>query len=267
MAWNLVDGVHDGEPSERTVWVDGTPHHVERLAFADDLSTVGDLRCEPVAVRAHRERLLVLASEYEMPFGRFSGALPVAGRLREGWGVMERHRAPRVDRDWRVDRVRRVELAARVELGEAVQPGLFAEPRRLFVCTPSKLAAYEDCPRRYRFTYVDRPTPPRGHLGAQLARRCSVHTALRAWFDLPHPSGEPAAIPTLLKATWVREGYRDVEQERAAYRLALPGSGSTWRPSPRPTSPSAVERTVGARTATLALPAGSTGSTTSAANW
>ena len=63
-----------------------------RCAFADDLSAVGDLRCEPVAVRAHRERLLLLASEYEMPFGRFSGTLPHAGALREGWGVMERHR-------------------------------------------------------------------------------------------------------------------------------------------------------------------------------
>jgi hypothetical protein len=92
VAWNLVDGVHDGEPSERTVWIDGSPHPVPPLPFADDLSAVGDLRCEPVAVRAHRERLLMLASEYEMPFGRFSGALPVAGPLREGWGVMERHR-------------------------------------------------------------------------------------------------------------------------------------------------------------------------------
>jgi hypothetical protein len=92
VAWNLVDGVHDDvQASERTVWVDGTPHHVEPLPFADDLSSVGDLRCAPVAVRAHRERLLLVSSEYEMPFGRFSGSLPHAGPLREGWGVMERH--------------------------------------------------------------------------------------------------------------------------------------------------------------------------------
>ena len=92
VAWNLVDGVHDGpESSERTVWVDGTPHHVAPQPFAADLSAVGDLRCEAVAVRARRERLLVFASEYEQPFGRFTGALPHAGPLREGWGVMERH--------------------------------------------------------------------------------------------------------------------------------------------------------------------------------
>ena len=93
VAWNLVDGVHDSlHASERTVWVDGAPHHVEPLPFAPDLSGVGDLRCEAVAVRAHRQNRLVVASEYEMPFGRFSGALPHAGPLREGLGVMERHR-------------------------------------------------------------------------------------------------------------------------------------------------------------------------------
>jgi Protein of unknown function (DUF2804) len=92
VAWNLVDGVHDGvETSERTVWVDGTPHPVGPLPFADDLSSVGDLRADAVAVRARRERLLVFASEYEQPFARFSGSLPCAGNLREGWGVMERH--------------------------------------------------------------------------------------------------------------------------------------------------------------------------------
>jgi hypothetical protein len=92
VAWNLVDGVHDAlQASERTVWVDGEPHHVEPLTFADDLSGVGALRCEPVAVRRHAERYLVASSEYEMPFGRFSGALPHAGPLRDGWGVMERH--------------------------------------------------------------------------------------------------------------------------------------------------------------------------------
>ena len=42
------------------------------------------------------------------------------------------------------------------------QPGLFPEPARLFTCTPSKLVSYEECPRRYRFTYLDRPTPPKG---------------------------------------------------------------------------------------------------------
>jgi len=76
VAWNLVDGV---------------AHEVERQAFADGLAGVGGLRFQALAARARRERLGVFASDYEQPFGRFSGELPVAGPLREGWGVMERH--------------------------------------------------------------------------------------------------------------------------------------------------------------------------------
>ncbi len=35
----------------------------------------------------------IVSSRYEQPFGRFDGTLPGAGRLRHGWGVMERHEA------------------------------------------------------------------------------------------------------------------------------------------------------------------------------
>jgi Protein of unknown function (DUF2804) len=92
VAWNLVDGIHDAdEASERTVWVDGVPHEVPPVAFADDLSSVAGLRFSSEAVRARRENLVVLRSNYEQPFGTFAGELPVAGPLRAGWGVMERH--------------------------------------------------------------------------------------------------------------------------------------------------------------------------------
>jgi hypothetical protein len=92
VAWNLVAGVHDApEASERTVWVDGEPHEVGPVAFAPDLTAVGDLRFAAEATRAQRENLLVMRSDYEQPFGTFSGALPVAGPLRDGLGVMERH--------------------------------------------------------------------------------------------------------------------------------------------------------------------------------
>jgi hypothetical protein len=88
---NLVDGLHDRSPSERTVWIDGEPHEVAHQAFAG-LAGVGDLKFEAVATRAKRENYLLIASDYEQPFGTFSGSLPVAGPL-EGWGVMERHEA------------------------------------------------------------------------------------------------------------------------------------------------------------------------------
>jgi Domain of unknown function (DUF2804), C-terminal len=92
VAWNLVEGIHDGPAvSERTVWVAGVPHAVPPVTFAGDLSAVGDLRFDAEAVRASHDNLLLVRSDYEQPFGTFSGALPVAGPLREGWGVMERH--------------------------------------------------------------------------------------------------------------------------------------------------------------------------------
>jgi hypothetical protein len=91
VAWNLVEGMHDGSPSERCVWVDGEPHAVGPLAF-DGLDGVGDLRFSAVAKRAARESYVVLRSDYEQPFGSFAGELPVAGPVR-GRGVMERHEA------------------------------------------------------------------------------------------------------------------------------------------------------------------------------
>jgi hypothetical protein len=92
VTWNLVDGLHDGvEESERAVWIDGAPHHVPPQRF-HGLAGVGDLRFSAVATRARRENLLLFASDYEQPFGEFTGALPLAGRLERGYGVMERHR-------------------------------------------------------------------------------------------------------------------------------------------------------------------------------
>ena len=93
VAWNLCDGLHDAPvSSERTVWVDGLPREVPPQAF-DGLDGVGGLRFSASARRARRERLVIMSSEYEQPFGTFAGALPSGGALRAGHGVMERHRA------------------------------------------------------------------------------------------------------------------------------------------------------------------------------
>jgi RecB family exonuclease len=133
------------------------------------------------------------------------------------------------------------------------QPGLFDAPPRLFTCTPSKLGSYEDCPRRYRFTYVDRPSPPKGPPWAHNSLGASVHTALKNWYALPAQRRTPAALPGLLKATWVSEGYQDGEQERAAFRRAL-GWLETYLAEADPADePVGVERTVAARTSVLAL--------------
>lgn len=133
------------------------------------------------------------------------------------------------------------------------QLGFAGMPERLFVCTPSKLGAYADCPRRYRYTYVDRPSPPKGPPWAHNSLGASVHTALKNWYAVPTDRRAPESLPTLLKATWVREGYRDVEQERVIYRKAL-GWLETYVPGLDPQDePLGVERVVATKTGVLAF--------------
>jgi len=133
------------------------------------------------------------------------------------------------------------------------QLGFAGMPERLFVCTPSKLGAFADCPRRYRFAYVDRPAPPKGPPWAHNSLGASVHTAMKNWYALPVPRRERSALPTLLKATWVREGYRDVDQERVLYRHALTwldGYVETLDPQDEPLG---VERVVATKTGVIAF--------------
>ncbi len=126
-------------------------------------------------------------------------------------------------------------------------------PRRLFVCTPSKVSAYEDCPRRYRFSYVDRPSPPKGPPWAHNSLGASVHTALRGWYMLEPARRTKAAIGTLLRGAWVTDGYRDESQQRSAFRRALDWLDAYLVGIDPADEPVGVERTVAARTPTLAL--------------
>ncbi|MEU5549438.1 PD-(D/E)XK nuclease family protein [Micromonospora sp. NPDC047793] len=133
------------------------------------------------------------------------------------------------------------------------QLGFEGMPERLFVCTPSKLGAYADCPRRYRYSYVDRPAPPKGPPWAHNSLGASVHTALKNWYALPVDRRRPEVLPTLLKGTWVRDGYRDDAQERDVYRRAL-GWLETYVGGLDPADePLGVERVVATKTGVLAF--------------
>ncbi|MET0414837.1 MAG: PD-(D/E)XK nuclease family protein [Actinoplanes sp.] len=126
-------------------------------------------------------------------------------------------------------------------------------PERLFVCTPSKLGSFADCPRRYRYSYVDRPTPPKGAPWAHNSLGASVHTALKNWYALAADRRDRDALPALLKATWVREGYRDVDQERVVYRQALRWLDTYVGGLDPEDEPLGVERVVATKTAVLAF--------------
>jgi RecB family exonuclease len=92
------------------------------------------------------------------------------------------------------------------------QLDLAGMPKRLFSCTPSKLLTWLDCPRRFRFQYVDRPTPPRGPAWAHNSVGTSVHLALARLWDLPVPSRTPAEARRLLEEAWQTDGFADDDQ-------------------------------------------------------
>ncbi|MBV9097959.1 MAG: PD-(D/E)XK nuclease family protein [Frankiaceae bacterium] len=126
-------------------------------------------------------------------------------------------------------------------------------PARLFACTPSRLATWLDCPRRYKFVYVDRPQPAKGPPWAHNSVGASVHAALAAWWALPVERRTPTAAGALLRSKWIGLGFRDDEQaaqwrERAVAMV----SGYVERLDPYD-EPVGVERTVAMRTEALAF--------------
>jgi putative RecB family exonuclease len=90
-------------------------------------------------------------------------------------------------------------------------------PTPLVKVTPARLATWDDCRRRYRMTYLDRPTPPRGGAWAHATLGAVVHNALRALFELPAPRRGADRAASLVDTHWSSEGFRDDDQA-AEYR-------------------------------------------------
>lgn len=94
------------------------------------------------------------------------------------------------------------------------QLGLDFETPRLVRVTPSRLATWRDCRRRYRLTYLDRPAPPRGGAWAHNTLGAVVHLALRALYALPAERRTADTAAALVDRNWSGEGFRDTAQER-----------------------------------------------------
>ncbi|MDH2429844.1 PD-(D/E)XK nuclease family protein [Sphaerisporangium sp. TRM90804] len=126
-------------------------------------------------------------------------------------------------------------------------------PKRLYSCTPSRLNTWLDCPRRYRFTYLDRPAPKRGHSWAHNSLGASVHNALAAWWREPYDRRTPVMAALLVTKGWITEGYRDPEQSAlwlGRARAMVTDYTGTLDPSDEPVG---VERTVATRTPVIAV--------------
>lgn len=129
-------------------------------------------------------------------------------------------------------------------------PGM---PKPLFACTPSRLAAFEDCPRRYRMTYLDRPRPTKGAPWAHNSVGAAVHNALRAWWELPVVRRTVGSARQLIGACWLTEGFRDDEQAGQARERAVGWTEDYLAGLDPAAEPVGVERTVGMRTGALAF--------------
>lgn len=129
-------------------------------------------------------------------------------------------------------------------------------PRPLFSATPSKLAAF-DCPRRYRMTYLDRPTPPKGPPWAHNTVGAVVHLALARWWQLEAARRTPEAGAALVIRNWQHDGFADREQSEAWREQAADWVAGYLadeaRRSDSGREPRGVERTVATRTDRLAI--------------
>jgi putative RecB family exonuclease len=133
------------------------------------------------------------------------------------------------------------------------QQELAGMPARLYPCTPTRLATWQDCPRRYRFSYLDRPQPAKGPPWAHNTIGATVHSALADWFGLPPARRTPLEGARLMRKRWRSEGFRDAAQaERAASRAV--GWVRDYLSGLDPAlEPAGVERTVTATTRSLVL--------------
>ena len=133
------------------------------------------------------------------------------------------------------------------------QLGFEGMPRRLYACTPTRLAAWLDCPRRYRMSYLDRPPPGKGAPWAHNSLGASVHNALAGWWRLPLPERTAAAAADLLERGWLTDGFAD-DAQSAQYRARASRMVRDYAARLDPADePAGVERTVATRTDLIAL--------------
>jgi RecB family exonuclease len=135
----------------------------------------------------------------------------------------------------------------------AEQLGFEGMPRRLYSCTPTRLATWLDCPRRYRMSYLDRPAAPKGPPWAHNSVGASVHNALAGWWRLPLARRTVQAAGTLVTSGWIGEGFASADQSaryREWARSLVEAYVSGLDPADEPVG---VERTVATRTDTIAV--------------
>ena len=93
-------------------------------------------------------------------------------------------------------------------------------PEPLYAATPTRLLTYSECPRRYRFAYLDEPKPPKRAQMAHNSVGISVHNALRDWWDRVPSERTPSTGARLVEDAWIDVGFQDAAQSARAKERA-----------------------------------------------
>ena len=133
------------------------------------------------------------------------------------------------------------------------QPSFEGMPERLFSCTPHRLETWLDCPKKYRYTYIDTPRPPRGGPWAHSTMGSAIHNALREWFTQDVSARTTEMGATLVNKNWRNDGFRDEEQSER-YKFRAQNWVRQYLETIEPhNEPRGIERTVGTKTEKLSL--------------
>lgn len=95
---------------------------------------------------------------------------------------------------------------------------LFDEGESLFEVNPSRLQCYIDCPRQYRFRYVEKRPERRTFSHTALGR--SVHKALRDFYALEPSDRTLQNLLAALRRAWDPSGYSSKLDEENAFMRA-----------------------------------------------
>jgi RecB family exonuclease len=95
---------------------------------------------------------------------------------------------------------------------------LFDDGQSLFEVNPSKVQCYLDCPRQYRFRYVDKRSERRAFGPSALGR--SVHKAMRDFYAMDPAERTVGNLLRALRRAWDGAGYRSAKEAEDAFSRA-----------------------------------------------
>lgn len=124
---------------------------------------------------------------------------------------------------------------------QASFPGM---PERLIPVSPSKMTTWVDCPRLYRFRYLDVPRPASRPARAHTHIGTVTHNVLRDFWDVAASARTPAYVRDLVQNSWIGLGFKDEDQSNRWRAKVTHQVTAYLKGIDRERQPLGVERTV-----------------------